>query len=248
METSAAEAASGLGITRIIDAFGMLDYVALALLAIWGVYNAVLLYRSLKKKGLSQAQAEALLEQTRNLCLGSDGKLPNPDAAVAVCQNPPYWHAALAQLIGVALRNRGKGLAKVKQLLITEFHTRVVGGMESRLASIATAAKLGPLLGLLGTVMSMIAAFGRMGEGQKADPSALAGAISLGLWTTAAGLIIATPLMMLSNDIQARLRRLRDETERHLQDAIEILEQMETTSGRNAPGSRSGTMKAVLPR
>ncbi len=87
----------------------------------------------------------------RELCLGKAG--PNVPAALDLCQNPPYWHAALAQLVGVALKNRDKGLPKVKQVLVTEFHTEVVAGMENRLASIATAAKLGPLLGLLGTVI-----------------------------------------------------------------------------------------------
>ena len=37
-------------ITRIIDAFGYVIYAALGLLAVWGVYNAILLYRSLRKK------------------------------------------------------------------------------------------------------------------------------------------------------------------------------------------------------
>ena len=39
-------------ITKIIDAFGYVIYGALALLAVWGVYNAILLYRSLAKKSL----------------------------------------------------------------------------------------------------------------------------------------------------------------------------------------------------
>ena len=40
-------------VTEIIDAFGYVIYVALALLAVWGVYNAILLYRTLKKKSPS---------------------------------------------------------------------------------------------------------------------------------------------------------------------------------------------------
>ena len=41
-------------ITKIIDAFGYVIYAALALLAVWGVYNAILLYRSLAKKSLGR--------------------------------------------------------------------------------------------------------------------------------------------------------------------------------------------------
>ena len=130
------------------------------------------------------------------------------------------------------MQHRDKGLAKIKQLLVMEFHTVVVSKMENRLAAITTASKLATLLGLLGTVIGMIAAFGRMGDGQKADPSYLAGAISLALWTTAIGLIIASPLIIFANDLQARMRHLRDQTERQLSDYIEIAEQFEARDGR----------------
>src|SRR4029450_2496341 len=99
------------------------------------------------------------------------------DAAVAVCQGPPYWHTALAQLMAVALQNRGKGIAKIKEVLVMEFHTEVIAGMENRLASLSTIVRMGPLLGLLGTVASMIGAFGRIGGSEKVNANALASAL-----------------------------------------------------------------------
>jgi biopolymer transport protein ExbB len=146
--------------------------------------------------------------------------------------------------MAVALRNRDKGLAKIKQLLVLEFHTEIVGQMENRVASIATAARMGPLLGLLGTVVSMIAAFGRMGGGTKPDPAALAGAISIGLWATGAGLLLANPLMVIGNDVQARLRRLRDRTEKQLMEFVEVIESSESPNR----ASRPSMARAVLPR
>ena len=128
----------------------------------------------------------------------------------------------------MALRNRAKGLAKIKQLVVTEFHSEVIAGMENRLGSISTIVRMGPLLGLVGTVASMIAAFGRIGGSEKADPHALATDISLALWATGAGLLIANPMMLIGNDVHARLRRLRDRTERQLQDVLEILEPNQT--------------------
>jgi biopolymer transport protein ExbB len=229
-----------MSVTYIIDKFGNVVYAALALLAVWGVYNAILLYRTLAKKTLVGG-AEPLIHQVRDLL-----KANNFAGAIAVCQNPPYWHTALAQLMAVALQYRDKGIGKVKQVLVMEFHTEVVAGMENRLASISTIVRMGPLLGLLGTVASMIGAFGRIGGSEKVNPNALASDISLALWATGAGLLIATPMMIVGNDIHARLRSLRDRTERQLQDFIEVLEQLEPAS-RTQPGSRSGTMRAVLP-
>jgi biopolymer transport protein ExbB len=204
-------------VSRVIDAFGYVIYVALALLAVWGVYNGILLYRTLSKKSLQDP--ETFIDQIRDLC-----KARRFDTAINLCQSPPYWHTALGQLIAVALRNRAKGLAKIKQLVVTEFHSEVIAGMENRLGSISTIVRMGPLLGLVGTVASMIAAFSRIGGSEKADPHALATDISLALWATGAGLLIANPMMLIGNDVHARLRRLRDRTERQLQDVLEVLE------------------------
>jgi biopolymer transport protein ExbB len=206
-----------MNVTKIIDAFGYVIYAALALLAVWGVYNAIMLYRGLVKKSIKDP--ELLIDQVRELYHARKF-----DTAINVCQSPPYWHTALAQLIAVALRNRDKGLSKIKQLVVNEFHSEVIAGMENRLGSISTIVRMGPLLGLVGTVASMIAAFSRIGGSEKADPHALATDISLALWATGAGLLIANPMMLIGNDVHARLRRLRDRTERQLQDVLEFLD------------------------
>jgi biopolymer transport protein ExbB len=242
--SAAAAAKGGIDITRIIDMFGYVIYVALALLAVWGAYNAILLYRNLRKKSLSSSEAADLLNQVKTHCLDKGGDF---EGAIAVCQNPPYWHAALSQLIAVALQHRDKGLSKIKQVLVMEFHTEIIAAMENRLASISTIVRMGPLLGLLGTVASMIGAFGRIGGSEKVNPNALASDISLALWATGSGLIIATPMMIVGNDIHAKLRHLRDLTERQLQDFLEVLEQIEAQHARHTPApSRART--SVLPR
>jgi len=206
-----------MNVTKIIDAFGYVIYGALALLAVWGVYNGIMLYRGLIKKSIRDP--EPLIEQVRELC-----KARSFDTAINLCQSPLYWHTALGQLIAIALKNRDKGLSKIKQLVVNEFHSEVIAGMENRLGSVSTIVRMGPLLGLVGTVASMIAAFGRIGGSEKTDPRALATDISLALWATGAGLLIANPMMLIGNDVHARLRRLRDRTERQLQDVLEILE------------------------
>jgi biopolymer transport protein ExbB len=227
-----------MNVTRIIDTFGYVIYGALAFLAVWGVYNAILLYRTLRKKTIKDPAA--LVLQVQELC-----QARKYDAAMSVCQSPTYWHTALAQLLAVALKNRAKGLAKVKQLLVTEFHTEVVAEMENRLGSISTIVRMGPLLGLLGTVASMIAAFGRIGSSEKVNPNALASDISLALWATGAGLLIANPMMIIGNDFHARLRRLRDRTERQLQDVLDVIE---TTENPKAPAAAERSARPTSSR
>ena len=228
-------------ISQIIDAFGYVIYGALALLAVWGVYNAILLYRALRRKSIG-GHAKEFIRQVADLC-----KAGKADAAASLCQGPPYWHTALAQLMAVALTNRSKGLAKIKQVLVMEFHTEVIAALENRLSTISTIVRMGPLLGLLGTVASMIGAFGRIGGAEKVAPSVLANDISLALWATGSGLLIATPMMIVGNDIHAKLRHLRDQTERQLQDFLEVLEDLEN-HGRPGSSHSRPAVRAVLPR
>ncbi|MFM7128354.1 MAG: MotA/TolQ/ExbB proton channel family protein [bacterium] len=206
-------------INQIIDAFGIAIYFALGVLAVWGIYNIILVLGSLKKASI-KGRPNPLLKQIDPLL--AQGSF---DEAIAVCRSTKYKQTALGQLVSVALQNRAKSLGKIRQLLVSEFHTEIIAPMEIRLASIGTIVRMGPLIGLLGTVASMIGAFGRIGSSSKVNPTALAADIALALWATGGGLIIATPLMVIGNSVHARIRRLRDNTEQQLTDVFDLLEE-----------------------
>jgi biopolymer transport protein ExbB/TolQ len=90
--------------------------------------------------------------------------------------------------------------------------------LEYRYSWIIAMIKSAPMLGLLGTVTGMVLAFGKLSSatGGGADPQALAGDISLALYTTADGLIIAIPLTIVAGMLQVRLSRLTDRTAEQL--------------------------------
>lgn len=68
--------------------------------------------------------------------------------------------------------------------------------LESHLRGLEMAAAIAPLMGLLGTVMGLIASFAKIGmAGSKVDPTMLAGGIWEALLTTAGGLAVAIPAM-----------------------------------------------------
>lgn len=71
-------------------------------------------------------------------------------------------------------------------------------------------AAIAPLLGLLGTVLGMIAAFQTLQEsGARADPAALAGGIWEALLTTAAGMAVAIPAGVALNYFESVIERTR---------------------------------------
>ncbi len=79
--------------------------------------------------------------------------------------------------------------------------------LERYLTSLATLASAAPLLGLLGTVIGMIEIFGIQTPGQQ-QPVELAHGISIALYNTALGLIVAIPSLMAWRFFKAKVDRL----------------------------------------
>ena len=70
-------------------------------------------------------------------------------------------------------------------------HRHIADQMERGLGAIALVATLGPLLGLLGTVVGIVLVFDRLAaSGGLATPQELAGGIGTALYTTIAGLVV----------------------------------------------------------
>lgn len=81
--------------------------------------------------------------------------------------------------------------------------------LEKYLSALATIASAAPLLGLLGTVIGMIEIFGsQAGSGQTTgagNPAQLAQGISIALYNTAFGLIVAIPALIFWRYFRARV-------------------------------------------
>ncbi|MEM6945419.1 MAG: MotA/TolQ/ExbB proton channel family protein [Pseudomonadota bacterium] len=89
-----------------------------------------------------------------------------------------------------------------------------LGSARSGLKLLELIATIAPLLGLLGTVVGMIAAFQALQEaGARADPSTLAGGIWEALLTTAAGMAVAIPATMALTYFESVVDRLRRDLE-----------------------------------
>lgn len=85
-----------------------------------------------------------------------------------------------------------------------------LGRISKNLRILEAVVQAAPMLGLLGTVIGMIEAFGKVAQGGgAADPSALAGGIWIALTTTAAGLAVAIPFYFLSVWLESRVEAER---------------------------------------
>ena len=78
--------------------------------------------------------------------------------------------------------------------------------MDAHLSALATVASAAPLMGLLGTVIGMIEIFGAQGPaGGTGNPAQLAQGISMALYNTAFGLLVAIPALVFWRYFRARV-------------------------------------------
>ena len=80
--------------------------------------------------------------------------------------------------------------------------------LERYLNTLGTIASAAPLLGLLGTVIGMIEIFGSQAPTGGSNPALLAHGISVALYNTAFGLIVAIPSLMFYRYFRGLRRRL----------------------------------------
>lgn len=87
-----------------------------------------------------------------------------------------------------------QGLAAVRRAMANAIELEILPDLNFLLAPILAIAKVATMVGLLGTVISMIGTFQKIAEA-RSDPTAHSGAIGLALFATALGLMTAIPLV-----------------------------------------------------
>jgi len=87
--------------------------------------------------------------------------------------------------------------------------------LDRNVGTLGTMAAIAPLIGLLGTVWGIMRAFGAMASTGSAAPSVVAAGVAEALVTTAAGLVIAVPAVLLFNHFTRRLNVMLTVAENH---------------------------------
>jgi biopolymer transport protein ExbB len=106
---------------------------------------------------------------------------------------------------------------------IEEKAAEVQYSLERNLTMLGTIATISPLIGLLGTVVGMITAFTGLTETSGANPDLLAAGISQALITTAFGLLIAVPGLVLHKYFEHKIKYLLINLQKEVSDFIDII-------------------------
>ena len=210
-------------ITQLINFAGNSIYFFQALEALFGAFCVLVVWRRILQVRFpsDEAQGEFLTQVETSLSAGDFA------SASKLCEGDDR---AVPALITLAIAHRSLGIAKVRELVAERFQRDVLVDIEFRMTWVYAVIKSAPMLGLLGTVLGMMAAFGKLGSGEKVEASQLASDISLALVTTFVGLTIAIPLSMCATGLEIRLRRMQEQVAHGL---TRFFEAFRATSSRN---------------
>ena len=127
---------------------------------------------------------------------------------------------------------------------IEDAGAREVGKMKRQLRPLSAVATISPLLGLLGTVYGMIGAFQAASAAGAGKADTLAKGIYEALVTTAAGLTLAIPVLIVYQILSNKIDSIVDEID---DIAIDFLEHTggNEVSGRKAPAKKTSTKRAA---
>jgi biopolymer transport protein ExbB len=155
-------------------------------------------------------------------------------------------NAPVANIIRRGLLKHGAGPEKVREAIENAGRDEVYH-LEKRLALLATVAGVAPMLGFLGTVTGMIAAFHAVEiAGGVVSPGDLAGGVWEALVTTAFGLIVGIPALFIYNYFVTRVQQFVHEMEVTSTEFIDMLEGLgQKAQARPEVASRAPAASAV---
>lgn len=130
-------------------------------------------------------------------------------------------HSLLGEVFASALTN-AKSSREITKEAIEETGRAVAHKLERFLPTLGTIATVAPLLGLLGTVIGMVELFGSFTSGGH-DVAQFARGISVALYNTAGGIVVAIPAMIAYRYFRAKVDGLLIDMEQQAIKLVEIL-------------------------
>jgi biopolymer transport protein ExbB len=147
----------------------------------------------------STENPETIFKRTIDLLDKGDTK-----QALEDCRKTP---GPISRLMASGLRQQSAPKWKLEETL-TLVGQEEINKLGKNIRGLEVIATITPLMGLLGTVVGMVAAFNKVAEYKgQVDPSLLAGGIWEALLTTAAGLAVAIPAVVMLHHFDRRIEK-----------------------------------------
>lgn len=212
-----APAGGGFAQSGLVEFFDKGGRFMWGLLALSVIGVAVIIERAITLQK-AKADVRALMEKVVGAL--KKGKF---DEALEICAET---RGPIPQILHAGLRQAKKGTIAVEKAIETAGIVEM-SFLERGLIILATVANVAPLLGFLGTVSGMIAAFEAIAQAEQVSAKLVASGISEALITTMSGLMIAIPVQIAHNLFVQRIDRFVVEMEDSAAELVDTLASMD---------------------
>lgn len=221
-------------VSSSIKASSALENGILAFLGVCSIVSwALVLWKYRTLRTASRSSATFLSEFDR-----AEHKRDLADRVASLGTSPHALIFAAAVSAADKIAKEGKGSAKTSDERLTmemNHATRTEFGRMHRgmdiLASIASAT---PFIGLLGTVLGIMATFQVLGQAKSASLNVVAPGIAAALIATAAGLAVAIPAVFSYNWLMARMDEQQEQAEMFIERMQHWLHHIEPSDSKSA--------------
>ncbi len=149
--------------------------------------------------------------------------ISNNEISLAISESENEKNAIGRTIKEFLIRMDIKGDIHHFEKLAREIEYKELEGIERHLHLIGIISVVSPMIGLLGTVTGMIEAFNQMAIHGAGDPNLVAGGISKALVTTAAGLIVAIPSMIMYNLLTTKANQISEEIDKITTSVLNVI-------------------------
>ena len=191
--------------------------IVLAIIILCSVVGAAVFFERLIYLKKVEIDTAALLTALRK-------EIPQGNIAIAmsICDQE---HGAVANIVKAGLSRHSQSREHIEHAM--ELSGMVeIAKMEKNARILSIIAHIAPLIGLLGTVLGFIKAFGQMRLSRFVETNAtqIGEAMEFALGTTAAGLVVAIPAVIAYNYIVSRIESMTVEIETTSAEIVDLLE------------------------
>jgi biopolymer transport protein ExbB len=183
----------------------------LIIILLASIYAVYIFFERLQKLSKEPLDTEALM-----LKVNAAVRERDLEAAIAACE---VHGGPVARVLKAALLKLPYGRSAV-EASFQEAYLSEDQYLSRGLRPLSTIAQVATLLGLLGTVTGMIQAFNVISQQGTGNPAMLASGIGQALVTTAAGLIVAIPVVIGQNYLAGRVDKFLLDIERRREELM----------------------------
>jgi len=198
---------------------GWSGYIFFGVLGLFSIFAMTVAFERLVNLTREKMLPAGFVKQFRTIVERRGGA----DEFLELCDR---FAVPVAAILKAGLLRSGRPLPEVEKAM-EDAAAREVSSIRSKTRPLTVIGSVAPLVGLLGTVVGMILAFHTTSQEGTGKAELLAEGIYLALLTTAAGLTIAIPCMLLAAYFNAKLERYMREIDEQLMEAMPAFAEME---------------------